>query len=164
MLTRLTLFLNTGVAALVLFLLAGAAGAFTLSGMVYGPDGTLSGAVVQALGNGGAAGETTSDADPPVVFPTRVMSFPSGRAESSQAVFFESFDVGNFEVGVKMVNGCGFPPGHPLHFYWVFYGGLTSAATQITVTQMTTGLEDEWINPARNLPLSVGRTQAFPCD
>ncbi len=108
-------------------------------------------------------GEMTSFADPPEIFPTRVMSFPSGRAESTQAVFFESFDVGNFEVGVKMVDGCGFPPGHPLHFYWVFYGGLTNAATHITVTQMTTGLEDEWINPARNLPQSAGRTQAFPC-
>ena len=49
------------------------------------------------------------------------------------------------------------------HFYWVFYGGLTSAATRITVTQMTTGLEDEWINPARKLPQSVGPTQASPC-
>ncbi len=109
-------------------------------------------------------GEMTSFADPPEIFPTRVMSFPSGRAESTQAVFFESFNVGNFEVGVKMVDGCGFPPGHPLHFYWVFYGGLTNAATRITTTQTTTGLEDEWINSARNLPLSVGRTQAFRCD
>lgn len=109
-------------------------------------------------------GEMTNFADPPEIFPTRVMSFLSGRAESTQAVFFESFDVGNFEVGVKMVDGCGFPPGHPLHFYWVFYGGLTNAATHITVTQMTTGLEAEWINPSGNLPQSVGRTQAFPCE
>ncbi len=108
-------------------------------------------------------GEMTNFANPPQIFPTRVMNFPEDRAESEQAVFFESFDPGNFEVGVKMVNGCGFPKGHPLHFWWVFYGGLTNAETYMKVTQLETGLFDEWLNPAGTFPRSEGRTQVFPC-
>ncbi len=101
---------------------------------------------------------------PPQQVPVQVMEFPDGRAESEQAVFFESFSPGNFEVGVKMVNGCTFPEGHPLHYYWVFYGGLTNAETQITVTQISTGLEDIWVNPAGVFPITEGRTSAFTCE
>jgi hypothetical protein len=80
-------------------------------------------------------------------------------------VFFESFNAGNFEVGVKMVDACdGFPPGHPLHAYWVFYGGLTNAYTRIRVRQIATGLTDVWTSLPGSLPRSVGRTQAFPCE
>jgi photosystem II stability/assembly factor-like uncharacterized protein len=101
---------------------------------------------------------------PPEEFPARVMSFAPGRTESRQAVFFESFDAGNFEVGVKMVNGCGLPDGHPHRAYWAFYGGLTNAATQIVITDVATGRRDAWSNAAGELPLSEGRTAAFPCD
>lgn len=97
-------------------------------------------------------------------FPTAVMSFPGGRAESDQAVFFQSFNPGNFEAGVKMVDGCGLPEGHPLRSFWVFYGGLTNAETTIRVTQVATGLTDTWSNPRGAFPQSVGRTGAFPCN
>ncbi len=103
--------------------------------------------------------------DPPAEYPVAVMDFPAGgRAESAQAVFFESFSPGNFEIGVKMVDGCGLPEGHPLRFYWAFYGGLTNAETEVRVTQIATGRLDVWRNPAGVFPLTVGRTQAFPCD
>ncbi len=102
--------------------------------------------------------------DPPREFPVEVMGFPGGRAESQQAVFFESFNPGNFEIGVKMVDGCGLPEGHPLRFYWIFYGGLTNAETEVRVTQVATGLVDVWYNPAGMFPRSEGRTQAFPCN
>jgi hypothetical protein len=100
---------------------------------------------------------------PPQEFPVAVMSFPGGRAESDQAVFFQSFNPGNFEVGVKMVDGCSLPAGHPLRSFWVFYGGLTNAETTIRVTQVATGLADTWTNPRGLFPQSVGRTGAFPC-
>jgi hypothetical protein len=104
-------------------------------------------------------------ADPPEEFPTRVMSFPGdGRAESAQAVFFQSFTAGNFEAGVKMVNACGLPVSHPLRAYWAFYGALTNAETRIRVTQRSTGLVDEWFNPAGTFPVSEGRTKAFSCE
>lgn len=102
--------------------------------------------------------------DPPREFPVAVMDFPSGRAESQQAVFFESFKSGNFEIGVKMVDACGLAEGHPLRAYWVFYGGLTNAETEVRVTQLSTGLIDVWFNPAKVFPLSEGRTAAFPCE
>ncbi len=101
---------------------------------------------------------------PPRLFPLRVMGFPAGRAESDQAVFFESFSAGNFEVGVKMVDGCGFPAGHPLRSYWVFYGGLTNAQTRVEVTQVSTLQVDVWENPAGVFPLTAGRTRVFPCE
>ena len=103
--------------------------------------------------------------DPPEVFPARVMNFPgSGRAESNQAVFWESFSSGNFEAGVKMVDGCGFPPGHPLRAYWAFYGALTNAETLIQITQLSSGLVDVWYNPPGAFPFSEGWTNAFPCE
>ena len=103
--------------------------------------------------------------NPPQDFLTKVMSFGgNGRAESDQAVFFESFTEGNFEAGVKMVDACGFPAGNPLRAYWVFYGALTNAETQITVTRVATGDTDVWHNPAGVFPISEGRTSAFPCD
>lgn len=102
--------------------------------------------------------------DPPTAVPVRVMSFAGGRAESDQAVFFESFQEGNFEVGVKMVDACMLPPGDPLRAYWVFYGGLSNAETHIRVTQISTGEVDEWFNEAGSFPRSEGRTQAFACE
>jgi hypothetical protein len=103
-------------------------------------------------------------ADPPVTFQTKVIQFPSNRAETSQAVFHQSFTPGNFEVGVKMVDGCGFPPSNPLHHYWVFYGGLTNAETEVRAVQVATGQVDIWRNPSGTVPTSVGNTQAFPCE
>ncbi len=102
--------------------------------------------------------------DPPSEFPVAVMDFPSGRAESQQAVFFESFSPGNFEIGVKMVDGCGLDEGHPLRFFWVFYGGLTNAEAEVRVTQISTGQVDVWSNPAGAFPRAEGRTSAFPCE
>ena len=110
-------------------------------------------------------GSMKNFADPPETFPTRVMSFSGdGRAESAQAVFFQSFTPGNFEAGVKMVDACTLPASHPLRAYWVFYGALTNAETRIRVTQRSTGLVDEWFNPSGTFPVSEGRTNAFPCD
>ncbi|HVR30008.1 MAG TPA: S8 family serine peptidase [Thermoanaerobaculia bacterium] len=103
-------------------------------------------------------------ATPPVTFVNQTMEFAGGRAESDQAVFFESFAAGNFEVGVKMVDGCaGFPPGHPLHHYWLFFGGLTNARTDIAVEDTATGQIVTWTNPANQFPTSVADTRAFPC-
>jgi hypothetical protein len=103
------------------------------------------------------------------VFTTKVMNFPAAlkvprnRAETDQAAFFESFSTGNFEIGVKMVDACSFPPGNPIRFYWIFYGGLTNAETEVRAVHTTTGRVDLWRNPPGSLPTSEGRTMAFPC-
>ncbi len=99
----------------------------------------------------------------PQVFPLTVMSFPTPRAESQQAAFFESFESGNFEAGVKMVDGCALPDGHPLRAYWLFAGGLTNSSTDLRIQDTVTGVETSWTNPAGNLPTTLGITDAFPC-
>ncbi len=101
-------------------------------------------------------------ANPPVDFDLRVMDFPSSRAESDQAAFFDSFKEGNFEIGVKMVDGCNLPPGS--RAYWLFAGGLTTAKTQIQVRQVSTGEIVEWTNAKDNLPRSTADTAAFACE
>ena len=80
---------------------------------------------------------------PPRELDVRVMDFPAGRAESDQGVFFESFNRGNFEIGVKMVDGCGLPAGDPLRAYWLFVGGLTNARAEIRIEDTVTGEERE---------------------
>jgi hypothetical protein len=100
---------------------------------------------------------------PPTSHPLAVMDLPGGRAETDQAAFFESFQPGNFEVGVKMVDACGLPPGNPSRAYWLFAGGLTSARTDLAIRQVATGQVVDWINPAGTLPTSTADTAAFPC-
>ncbi len=110
------------------------------------------------------SGRMQSFDDPPEEVPTRVMSFPADRAESDQAIFFESFSPGNFEIAVKMVDACGLPADHPLRGFWVFYGGLTNAAAEVRVTRMDTGRTDVWRTSPGVLPRSEGRTSVFPCE
>lgn len=102
--------------------------------------------------------------DPSTSVVGRVMHFDTSRAESEQSVFFESFQDGNFEVGVKMVDACGLPTDDPLRSYWVFYGGLTNVGSQVVVTQVDTGATDTWTVFAGVLPRSEGRVSAFACE
>jgi hypothetical protein len=104
------------------------------------------------------------------VFATKVMQFPGpvskqprARAETDQAAFFQSFSAGNFEIGVKMVDACSLPQGNPLRAYWIFYGGLTNAFSEVRAVHTATGSVDLWRNPAGSLPTTEGRTNAFPC-
>jgi len=126
-------------------------------------------------------GEMKNFSDPPVTFENNVMSFPGtaaasfqravalGRAESAQAVFFDSFTRGNFEIGVKMVNACGLPPSDPRRSFWTFFGGLTNKRTDITVTDTVTGQSVVWVNPASMFPTTEANTlaaspKALPCE
>ncbi|HEX6203864.1 MAG TPA: putative metal-binding motif-containing protein [Thermoanaerobaculia bacterium] len=115
------------------------------------------------LGRFRVSGEMKDFESPPNAHPLRVMALPGGRAETDQAAFFESFQPGNFEIGVKMVDACALPPGDPARFYWLFAGGLTSARTDLTIRQVGTGQVVEWTNPAGSLPRSTADTAAFPC-
>ncbi len=62
-----------------------------------------------------------------------------------------------------MVDACGLQAGHPLRFYWIFYGGLTNAETEVRAVHAPTGRVDVWRNPAGTLPTAEARTNAFPC-
>ena len=91
-------------------------------------------------------------ATPPATFAIEVMDFAGGRAESDEAVFWESFEQGNFEVAVKMKDACSLPAGHALRFYWAFFGGLTNQRTDMVIRDTVTGQTVPWNNPANQLP------------
>ena len=103
-------------------------------------------------------------AAPPATFPIEVMDFALGRAESNEAVFWESFEAGNFEVATKMNDACGLPQGHPLRAYWAFFGGLTNQRTDMVIRDTVTGETYNWTNPANQLPTTIADTAAFPCE
>ena len=94
----------------------------------------------------------------------RIVGLPNRRAETAESVFFEAFQPGNFEVGVKMIDACALPAAHPQRAYWAFYGGLSNALTQIEIQPRSTALTDVWTTEAGSFPRSKGRLQAFPCE
>jgi hypothetical protein len=102
-------------------------------------------------------------ATPPVTFPLKVMDFPGGRAESDQAAFWESFNTGNFEIAIKMNDACSLPQGHPLRFYWAFFGGLTNQRTDMSIVDTLTGQERSFHNPPNTFPTTITDTMAFSC-
>ena len=71
-------------------------------------------------------------------FPNKVIQAAQSRRDRSGGLPSRS-KPGNFEVGVKMLNACALPPGHPLRFSWIFYGGLTNAATEVRAVDTTPG-------------------------
>lgn len=84
---------------------------------------------------------------------------------TNQAGFFQSFTPGNFELGVRMVDACGLPQNHPQRGYWTFYGGLTNAGTEMSITQLATGSTDSWtVEPKESNQLASDGVPAFDCE
>jgi len=71
---------------------------------------------------------------------------------------FWFFSAGNFEVLVKVVNGCAFN-----NFYWVFAGGLTNVKVTLRVTDASTGRVQTFENPLNAVFGAIQATAAFPC-
>ena len=90
----------------------------------------------------------------------QVMQFNSQRAENDQSAFFWFFAPDNFEMGVKMVDACI----DPFNRFWVFVSGLTDVGFVVQVRDTVTGKVNAYTNPVGLLPLTVGDTDAFPCD
>ncbi|HPA96583.1 MAG: S8 family serine peptidase [Acidobacteria bacterium] len=90
----------------------------------------------------------------------KVMAFGGQRTESDQSVFFYFFDdqPENFEMGVKVLDGC------PINGqYWVFISGLTNRGYTVRVRDSVTGRIRTYANPLGNYPQTVGDTDALPC-
>lgn len=88
----------------------------------------------------------------------RVMSFGGQRTESDQSVFYYFFDAANFEMGVKVLNGCGINSR-----FWIFVSGLTNQEYTVTVRDTQTGAVKTYSNPMGTYPTTVGDTSALPC-
>ncbi|MCL4837018.1 MAG: hypothetical protein KJ058_03500 [Thermoanaerobaculia bacterium] len=88
----------------------------------------------------------------------KVMSFGGQRTESDQSVFYYFFDAANFEIGVKVLNGCGIN-----NRFWIFFSGLTNQEVTVTVRDTQTGAVKTYSNPMGTYPTTVGDTSALPC-
>lgn len=97
-------------------------------------------------------------ANPPELFIGRVQTYGGESSETDQSVSFYSFQDGNVEIFVKMVDACSSPS---FVSYWLFASGATNAETEITVRDTLTGLVRTIINPAGQLFQTVANTEAF---
>ena len=100
-------------------------------------------------------------ANPPAVFPGVIQSYQGASSETEQSVSFYSFNFGNVEVFVKMVNACSAGS----HSFWLFAAGATSAETEILVRDSVAEETYFIYNPSNVLFESLADTQAFlTCD
>jgi hypothetical protein len=67
------------------------------------------------------------------------------------------FDPGNFEVIVKVLDGCG----ESTPRFWVFLAGATNVQYTVTVTDTQTGAVKVYFNPLNHSAAAVTETGAF---
>jgi len=101
--------------------------------------------------NGGRFALTTAWATP-------APEFGRGQAESLTADtgYFWFFNSANVEMVVKVLDACSFAD----HF-WVFAGGLTNVAVEMTVTDMDSGVVRRYSNPINTAFQPIQDTDAF---
>ncbi|HEY0512867.1 MAG TPA: hypothetical protein VGH73_13240 [Thermoanaerobaculia bacterium] len=87
-----------------------------------------------------------------------VMYFGGSRAESDESVFFWFFNSSNFEMGLKLLNACGYN-----NHFWVYIGGLTDQGWTVHILDTQTGATRTYSNSLGHLSSSVGDTSALPC-
>jgi hypothetical protein len=101
-------------------------------------------------------------ANPPVLFPGMIQTYGGQSSETDQSVSFYSFQAGNVEVFVKMVNACA---NGAFHSYWLFAAGATNAETEILVRDTVAEETVRIFNPRSILFETVADTRAFEtCD
>jgi len=79
-------------------------------------------------------------------------------ARSADTALFRFFDPANWELMVKVLDGCG-SGGH----YWVFASASTNVEYTLTVTDLETGAARSYDNPLGQVAETVTDTSAFPC-
>jgi YD repeat-containing protein len=87
-----------------------------------------------------------------------IMSFSGETAANDQSAFFYFTNPANFEMGVKMVAGCGLNGN-----YWFYVSGLTNQEWLVQVIDTDTGTERYYYNPLNRLSETTADTAAFPC-
>jgi hypothetical protein len=79
---------------------------------------------------------------------------------SADTAYFWFFAASNVELVVKVLDGC---PSAAGGHYWVFAGGLTDVAVQLTVTDTATGAVKTYLNPQSTPFAPLQDTSAFAC-
>ena len=95
---------------------------------------------------------------PPQLFVGKIQTYNGESSETDQSVSFYSFQDGNVEVFVKMVNACS---NTSFVSFWLFASGATNADTEIVVRDTQTGLIRTITNPSGQLFVTIADTQAF---
>ena len=94
-------------------------------------------------------------------FQGMIQHYDGVSSETDQSVAFYSFQEGNVEIDVKMVDACtsGF------HSFFVFASGGTNAATRVTITDTFTGEVYIINNPAGRIFITTADSRGFlTCD
>jgi hypothetical protein len=99
-----------------------------------------------------------SFATPPVLRPGVIQTYAGVSSETDRSVSFYSFEEGNGEIFVKMVDGCDHPT---LVAFWLFAAGATNAETEVRVRDTDTGELRSVHNPRGRLFETVADTAAF---
>jgi hypothetical protein len=89
----------------------------------------------------------------------QVMSFGGQRTQNDESVFWSFFSATNFEMGVKVLNGCGLTGK-----YWVFISGLTDQGWAVHVRDTQTGATRTYSNPVGQLSQTLADTSALSCN
>ena len=91
----------------------------------------------------------------------RVQTYDGIRGETDLSVSFYSFEEGNVELFVKMLDAC------PIAFrtFWVFAAGATNAEAEVEVLDTWTGQKHRVYNPRGRVFSTAAGTDAFAtCD
>jgi hypothetical protein len=96
-------------------------------------------------------------ANPPVLFPGVIQLYGGQSSETDKSASFYSFENGNVEVFVKMVDACTAAS----HAFWLFAAGATTAETEILVRDTEAEEIYRIFNPRNLLFETVADTQAF---
>jgi hypothetical protein len=87
-----------------------------------------------------------------------IQTYQGVSSETDQSVSFYSFQNGNVEVFIKMVDACSNPN---FVSFWLFAAGATNAQTDITVRDTLSGEVQPIHNPSGVLFQAVANTNAF---
>ncbi len=79
-------------------------------------------------------------------------------ARSADTAIFSFFDPDNWELMVKVLDGCGINAK-----FWVYSSASTDVAYTMTVTDTETGAQKVYSNPLGRIALTVTDNQAFSC-
>ena len=103
---------------------------------------------------------TTEPPEPGAMHPAQVQTYVAKPSETEQSVNFYSFQEGNVELFVKMVDACA----TAFEAFWVFVAGATNAEAEIVILDTWSGQRYRAHN-ARDNCLGRGRHAAFAtCD
>ena len=89
----------------------------------------------------------------------RLMTFGGQRAESADSSFWWFFDPANYELGLKVLDGCAVNGR-----YWVFSSGLTNQGWTATIRDGKTGAVKAYSSALGQLSPPFADTQAFACE